>query len=255
MPPVCPVTGLSSMALSPDGTLLASGAGRKARSGCGTRPQEHELPLLKDIGPGSVPCRFLLTAPSWPPGHWIKRSSCGTWEDRELIASLEGHTGPVTSVSFSPDGALLASAGGWNDATVWLWDVGTREPIGTLEGHTNEVRSVSFSPDGALLASAGGYDDKTVKLWNVATRELIASLEDHTGSVNSVVFSPDGKTLASGSSDRTVRLWDAATRTPISSLDNRSSVYSLAFSSDGAMLVQGHGAFRSSCGTWRHENR
>ncbi len=120
-----------------------------------------------------------------------------------LVAVLEGSY-IVPSVTFSPDGATLAS--GSEDSTVKLWDIGTRRQIATLEGHTNRVHSVSFSPDGATLAS--GSWDRTVKLWDVETRRQIATLEGHTNRVHSVSFSPDGVTLASGSADGTVRLWD-----------------------------------------------
>ena len=82
----------------------------------------------------------------------------------EPIATLEGHTSWVYSVSFSPDGATLAS--GSEDSTVRLWAVATGEPIATLEGHTDGVNSVSFSPDGATLAS--GSEDGTILLWDVA---------------------------------------------------------------------------------------
>ena len=125
-------------------------------------------------------------------------------ETHENIATLEGHTNTVYSVSFSPDGTTIAS--GSFDDTVKLWDVATRTNIATLEGHTSLVFSVAFSPDGTTLAS-GSYDN-TVKLWDVATRTNIATLKGHTDWVRSVSFSPDGTTLASGSHDNTVKLWD-----------------------------------------------
>ena len=69
--------------------------------------------------------------------------------------TLEGHRREVNSVSFSPDGTTLASAGdGLSDGGVQLWDVATHTNIATLQ-HRGGVESVSFSPDGTLLASAG----------------------------------------------------------------------------------------------------
>ena len=79
------------------------------------------------------------------------------------IATLEGHTGAVWSVAFSPDGTILAS--GAADNTITLWDMTTGEPIVTLEGHTDEVYSVAFSPDGKMIVSASR--DRTIKLWDV----------------------------------------------------------------------------------------
>jgi len=118
-----------------------------------------------------------------------------------LVKTLD--TGPVHSLSFSPDGSLLAS--GNDDTTVKLWRVADGQLIATLKGHTKPVLSVSFSPDGSWLASGSG--DGTVKLWRVADGKLLRTLKGHTRWVSSVSFSPDGSWLASGSWDDTVKLW------------------------------------------------
>ena len=236
---------LSAMALSPNGALLASGS--------------------QD---GSVVLRDLRTRVETPLGGQrpgisaLAISSDGealamaTFTDLRLwdptaqrqIATLEGHRRVVSdewgsstfhahtpSLSFSPDGTILAS--GASDSTVILWDLAARERLATLEGHGHRVAEVSFHPDGTLLASASW--DETVILWDVATRERMATLEGHSSWVDAVAFSPDGSTLASGSWDRTIRLWDVARRTHVATLENCGRCYSVAFSPDGTHLVSG----------------
>ena len=154
---------------------------------------------------------------------------------QNLLATLEGHSNTVRSVSFSPDGKVLAS--GSDDKTIKLWDVGSRREIATLTGHSNEVLSVSFSPDGQVLAS-GSYE--TIKLWDVGSRREIATLKGHSNWVQSVSFSPDGQVLASGSYDKTIKLWDVGSRREIATLKGHSDVvYSVSFSPDGQVLASG----------------
>src|SRR5258705_3148716 len=116
------------------------------------------------------------------------------------MTTLQGHSGSVLSVAFSPDGGLLASAS--SDHTIKLWDPQTGEHLRTLEGHSDLVASVAFSADGGLLASASW--DHTIKLWDPQTGEHLRTLEGHSYLVRSVAFFPDGGLLASASKDQII---------------------------------------------------
>lgn len=144
-------------------------------------------------------------------------------------------TGQITSLAFSPDGQILASAG--RDKTIRLWDLSNGEQIGEpLIGHTDWVSSVAFSPDGKYLASAGW--DAIINLWNPKTGEQLGtSLTGHTELISSVSFSPDGEILASGSFDGSIILWNPNTGEQITSVlsddDWSDPIRDIAFSPDG----------------------
>jgi len=157
----------------------------------------------------------------------------------QLVRYLNGHSNPVVSVAFSPDGKTLVS--GSLDNTIILWDVASQTPFGQpLQGHRGDkVMSVAFSPDNKTLAS--GSADGTIILWDVETQQPIAQLRQRDiGTLQSVVFSPDGKILASASGSLII-LWDVETHQPIGQrLDGHASyVLSVAFSPDGKTLASG----------------
>ena len=127
----------------------------------------------------------------------------------KLRRAVNGPTGPLNAVRFTPDGKSLVAAGGRAGmfGLVYRFDLATgakRE----ARGHADAVLAADVSPDGKTLATAG-YD-RLVLLWDLDTLEPARTLKDHTDAVYALAFSPDGKRLASAQADRTVKLWDVA---------------------------------------------
>jgi WD40 repeat protein len=121
------------------------------------------------------------------------------------LHTFKGHSGAVTSVSFSPDGKTIASAS--SDGSVKLWSVEGTE-LHSLKEQSRWVTSVCFSPDGKTITFVSG--DGTIKSWSIESRDFLFLPEGEEGEGNlfiSVSFSPDGKTIAFASEDKTVKLW------------------------------------------------
>jgi hypothetical protein len=166
------------------------------------------ITLLKDLNPE---IQKLIT-PSMICVHTPSYELLANNSHSKITAQIiQGHTGPTTSESWSPDGTKLASSS-W-DGTVRIWDAQTGTSIGApLTGHTHFITSVSWSPDGTKLASSAL--DNTIRIWDANTGSLIgAPLIGPIGddyrvtSICSVTWSPDGTQLAAALYDST-SIWN-----------------------------------------------
>jgi len=159
----------------------------------------------------------------------------------DIVATLKGHTGWITSIYaivISPDGRYAISGSG--DNTIKIWDIITKQCIKTLDsggGYTGDVRSLGISPDGRLIVS--GHYNHFIKLWNLVTNECINTLEIHSRAVYAVKFSPDGRIVISGSGDKTLKIWDIIANQVRTMIGHKDSVLSVAISPDGNTLISG----------------
>jgi len=113
-----------------------------------------------------------------------------TW-GAELLR-LEGHTGCVEAIAFSPDGELIAS--GSSDKTVRLWNAKDGEEIQCFQ-HIGPVYALAFSHDAERLV-IGGFRSLTV--WHPGTGES-KTHEIGNAAVNSVAVSPTASLIVAGS--------------------------------------------------------
>jgi WD40 repeat protein len=176
-----------------------------------------------------------------------KMMALGTYKEVRLadpagktLAALPGHAEQVRAVAFSPDGALLAAAGGLpgRKGEVKIWDVEKRTLVRTLEGHLDCIYAVAFSPDGKTLATSS-YD-KLIKLWDAATGKEVRTLKDHIDAIYDLAFTPDGSRLLSAAADRTVKVWNMATGERLYTLgEPLDGLNTLAIHPSGKMVAAG----------------
>ena len=148
--------------------------------------------------------------------------------------------GAVNDLKFSPDGKLLAVAGGQPSARgdLRLFDTSEWKLLHSLGGHLDTVSCVAFNAEGTKLVSASF--DKTVRLWDVKEAKPLHSFTGHSDFVYAVAFGPDGSWYVTASKDRTGRIIDAATGKGLFTLSGTDQeVLAVAVHPTGQVLAAG----------------
>ena len=150
---------------------------------------------------------------------WGGTTNLALW-DLAAIApkhTITGHTSPVTSVSFSPDGKTLASA---SREDIRLWDV-ERAALKD-RWYPSGAYSIAFSSNPRVRTNAGIsletlavggliYQPWKIVLSDTTTGEQVQEFIGHTDTVNSIAFDTVSRGLVTGSRDNTIRWWGVYT--------------------------------------------
>ena len=182
-------------------------------------------------------------------GYGYRLRTVRIWDLKKgkVLFQLPDHTQSLSSVAFSPDGSLIASAtGSWDWQTrspgqsgeVKLWDAATGKELKRLAGHKFAITRVAFSRKGNWLLTAS--TDGTIKTWNIKNGTPIWTFQGHEGWVCGACFTRDGNRIVSSGSDTTVRVWDAWAGEELYLLrGHETHVYSVTASSNGKWFASG----------------
>ncbi len=149
----------------------------------------------------------------------------------QTVQTVQLNALQITDVVYSPDGALVAAAGGFPDNTATLVDPSSGE-VTSLSGHDGAVTAIALAPDGRV---ATGGDDATVRLWLEGESTALWAVDDW---VTDLAFTPDGAILAVAMQNGVVQLWDVATGELLAAFDAHDDpVTAVRFDPRGALLA------------------
>jgi hypothetical protein len=165
----------------------------------------------------------------------------------ECLYTLRGHTGGITAIAISDNGAIAISAS--RDATLRMWDLQAREEVMVIQEHAF-VYAIAIHPEqqaftakvpnqvvrawslrngqpldaselttrtiASVTVTANKHrtsrhlisgSQNTIKIWDLQMGREVISLQGHTSLVTAVAVAPKAQQLISGSEDRTIRVW------------------------------------------------
>lgn len=199
-----------SMAFSPDGAWMASGA-------------IDDLVTLWEVATGNREKVFqghtgAVMGVAFDPTSRVLASvgvdrTVRLWDvySLEMLNTINGPKNQLLAVAFSPDSRLIAAGErAAPKSTVHLWDAQNNQPVAEFGEVSGQLASLTFNPDGSLLAVGTGK--AAIELWDVAAQSKLATLYVQENAApeqltSSVVFSADGTLLVASSGPDQVAVW------------------------------------------------
>ncbi|GAB2264971.1 hypothetical protein Dimus_000042 [Dionaea muscipula] len=120
------------------------------------------------------------------------------------LATVDDEIGPITSVSWAPDGKHIAV--GLNNSEVQLWDSSSNRQLRTLRGgHATRVGSLAWNNH---ILTTGGMDARIINN-DVRVRDhIVETYRGHQQEVCGLKWTSSGQQLASGGNDNLLHIWD-----------------------------------------------
>jgi WD40 repeat protein len=201
---------VTNIALSPDGSLLASSALKSVRDKDGTiRGFMDDRISLWDVATGKMSRQIDIgDNPNW------------------------SHAVGNAAVAFGPDGKTLWTSG--TDGTLQVWDVASGKELRRFSDHRGPLGAIAFAPGGKIFAVTDAA--MAIRVRDVGSGRDLAPTCGQRNTISALAISPDHRRIATGSGDRTVYLWELATGRELRRLADKDDVSNLVYSQDGRVL-------------------
>ncbi len=192
-----------AVALSPDGTKLASGGADRAI-------RVFEVATGKELLSIEDHADWVMDVAWSPDGTKLasasrdKTAKVFDLKTGDSLVTFNAHAQPVFGVGFSPDGNQVISSGA--DRQIRVWNVSDAAQARAIGGFGADVFRIVTTKDGMIYSSSA---DKTARIHKFADGAQVQSLAGHTDWVYSVAFNGASKRVAAGSYTGEVRLWNA----------------------------------------------